>query len=107
VVAHLGQVEDIDGHVQVLGEGPGQGGLAGAGRAVEQPAALPGDALLQIPGPAAAPQLDLLDQLLDALGEDQVAPGRCPCADGPCPAGRACAPANDTSPSDTRPVHWN
>ena len=72
VVAHLGQVEDVDRHVQVFGEGAGQGRLAGAGRAVEQPAALPRDALLEVPVLALPPQFDLLDQVLDALREDQV-----------------------------------
>ena len=72
VVAHLGEVVDVDRHVQVFGEGAGQGRLAGAGRAVEQPAALPRDALLQVPVLALAPQLDLADQVLDPLREDQV-----------------------------------
>ena len=72
VVAHLGEVVDVDRHVQVFGEGPGQGRLAGARRAVEQPAALPRDALLEVPVLALAPELDLVDQVLDPLREDQV-----------------------------------
>jgi hypothetical protein len=75
VVRHLRQVEDVDGHVQVLGEGAGQGRLAGAGRTEQQPAALPGDALVQVPAAVIAPQLDFLDQVLDPLREDEVVQG--------------------------------
>ena len=72
VVAHLGEVVDVDRHVQVFGEGPGEGRLAGARRAVEQPAALPRDALLEVPVLALPPQFDLLDEVLHPLREDEV-----------------------------------
>src|SRR5581483_710875 len=51
------------------------GRLAGAGRAVQEPATLPRDAAVAIPVPAAAPTLDLADEGLDAGGEDEVVEG--------------------------------
>ena len=94
VVAHLGEVEDVDRHVQVLGEGAGQGRLAGAGRAVEQPAALPGDALRRDTSRGCfAPQLDLVDQVLDPLREDQVVERLAVVQAAPCRAAPACGPA--------------